>query len=234
MNVLTEKENKKSNKLRSEIDKEIGYTEKRNKVLSQLTPLENLKDKSIIVDKELRKRRIEIFCRMINAELEKDQVKESKYLKRMFNGEKIDNVTWDQAVELAKKSNTLTAKIVNDNSSKNISKWSQIGHGFKKALGLSKDKNQCPICKQQKGKSKKKQKKHMEKCNKKLQEKAEKIKKDFVKYQTSKIKKKEKITHTSFNDQERSRYYQDQYYGEKYNGNGLGNNRRGALSGGVF
>ena len=121
-----------------------------------------------------------------------------------------------------------------DKSSKNISAWSQIGNGFKKALGFSKDQNQCPICKQQKGKSKKKQKKHMEKCNKKLQEKAEKIKKDFVKYQTSKIKKKEKITHTSFNDQVRSRYYQDQYYGEKYNGNGLGNNRRGALSGGVF
>ena len=41
--MLTEKENKKSNELRSKIDKEIGNSEKRKKVLDNLTPTTKLK-----------------------------------------------------------------------------------------------------------------------------------------------------------------------------------------------
>ena len=61
-----------------------------------------LSDKSIKVDKELRKRRVMIFCDMYNGNLEKEHVKNSKYLKRMFSGEKIDGVTFKQACEKAK------------------------------------------------------------------------------------------------------------------------------------
>jgi hypothetical protein len=235
MTVLSASELKKSKELRSKIDKEIGYSEKRKKVLDNLTPLGKLKTKvkSIKVDKDLRQRRRIIFEKMYSNDLTKDQVKNSKYLGRMFSGEKIKDTTFDQACEKAKewkeKSDQIQAKIV---ESKNFSAWSQIGQGFKKALGFSEDKNKCPICKGQIGNSNKKRKKHMSKCNKKLEAKAEKIKKDFVKYQKS--KKKKKVIHTSFNDNVRSRYYHDQYMGEKYNGNGLGSNRRGALSGGVF
>ena len=75
--MLTEKENKKSNELRSKIDKEIGYSEKRKKVLDNLTPLGKLKTKvkSIKVDKDLRQRRRMIFEKMYNKDLTKDQVK---------------------------------------------------------------------------------------------------------------------------------------------------------------
>lgn len=231
---LSASELKKSKELRSKIDKEIGYSEKRKKVLDNLTPLAKMKSKvkSIKVDKDLRQRRRMIFEKMYNSKLTKDQVKNSKYLGRMFSGEMIKDVTFDQAIEKAKewkedtKCDQIQAKIVE------TSAWSQIGQGFKKALGFSKDKNKCPICKGQIGNSNKKRKKHMAKCNKKLEANAEKIKKDFVKYQKSKRKKK--VIHTSFNDSVRSRYYHDQYMGEKYNGNGLGSNRRGALSGGYF
>ena len=107
MKELSASELKKSKELRSKIDKEIGYSEKRKKVLDNLTPLaklkvKSIKVKSIKVDKDLRIRRRLIFEKMYSANLTKEEVKNSKYLGRMFSGEIINGVTFDQACEQSK------------------------------------------------------------------------------------------------------------------------------------
>ena len=219
MTVLSASELKKSKELRSktekEIEKQTGYTKKRDQVLDNLTPMRKLKDKSIKVDKELRKRRVTIFCDMYNAKLEKEDVKNSKYLKRMFNGEKINGITFKEACEKAKKSVIIQAKIVENKSSKNISAWSNLGQGFKKALGFGKKNKKCPMCKQQLSSKPQKRKRHLQKCSEKMQSQQNKTKKKFVKNTTT------KYTHTSFR--------------MGYDGSGLHDNlRRGALSGGYF
>ena len=96
--------------IEKQIEVDTNYTEKRNKVLKNLTPLENLNE-SIKVDKNLRERRLSIFAEMYNQTLTKDQVKESKYLSRMFSGEKIKGITFKKACELAKE-NTIKAIII--------------------------------------------------------------------------------------------------------------------------
>ena len=225
MTVLSASELKKSKELRSktekEIEKQTEYTKKRDQVLDNLTPMGKLSDKSIKVDKALRKRRVMIFCDMYNEKLEKEDVKNSKYLKRMFSGEKIDGVTFKQACEKAKKVDIIQAKIVE------TKKESGIVKVLKCAFGLGKKNTKCPMCKQQLSNRENKRKRHLQKCSEKMQSQQKKTRKTFVKNTT-------KTIHTSFNDSVRSRYFHDQQYGEKYNGNGLESNRRGALSGGVF
>ena len=80
MTVLSASELKKSKELRSktekEIEKQTEYTKKRDQVLDNLTPMGKLSDKSIKVDKALRKRRVMIFCDMYNEKLEKEAEKE--------------------------------------------------------------------------------------------------------------------------------------------------------------
>ena len=221
MTVLSASELKKSKELRSktekEIEKQTGYTKKRDQVLDNLTPMKKLKIKSIKVDKDLRKRRVTIFCDMYNGKLEKEDVQKSKYLKRMFSGEKIDGVTFKQACEKAKKSDIIQAKIVE------TKKESGIVKVLKCAFGLGKKNTKCPMCKQQLSNKKNKRKRHLQKCSEKMQSQQKKTRKTFVKNTT-------KTIHTSFNQQVRSRYFHDQ----DYDGNGLENNRRGALSGGYF
>ena len=211
---LSASELKKSKELRSktekEIEKQTEYTKKRDQVLDNLTPMGKLKDKSIKVDKALRKRRVMIFCDMYNGNLEKEHVKNSKYLKRMFSGEKIDGVTFKQACEKAKeiKSDTIQAKIVEQ-------KGSGIIKVLKCAFGLGKKNSKCPMCKQQLSNKKNKRKRHLQKCSEKMQSQEKKTKKKFVKNTTTSYR------HTSFR--------------MGYDGSGLHDNlRRGSLSGGVF
>jgi len=210
MTVLSASELKKSKELRSktekEIEKQTGYTKKRDQVLDNLTPMGKVKN-SIKVDKDLRKRRVTLFVEMYNANLTKESIQESKYLKRMFSGEKVGGVTFKEACEKAKKNDTIQAKIVENKSSKNVSAWGNLGNGFKKALGFSKNKNKCEFCGQQLSMKEKKREKHLRKCSEKKQAK----------------KDTRKTVHTSFR--------------MGYDGSGLHERmreRRGALSGGIF
>jgi hypothetical protein len=221
---LSASELKKSGELRSktekEIEKQTGYTKKRDQVLDNLTPMGKLKS-SIKVDKELRKRRVTLFAEMYNARLTKESIQESKYLKRMFSGEKVGGVTFKEACEKAKKSDTIQAKVVENKSSANFSAWGTLGQGFKKALGFGKKNAKCPMCKQQLSKKKNKRKRHLQKCSEKMQSRQNKTRQTFVKNTTTKTITQDR--HTSFR--------------MGYDGSGLHEKmreRRGALSGGVY
>ena len=197
--------------LTKKIDQEIGYTEKRNKVLEKVETIKPIK-----VNKALRKRRLELTVRLWNKGIEKKDIKHFKdmiekeknnYFKRMFSGEKIDKLSWDQCVDKT------FIKIEKPKVVKALG-WK---NGIKKMFGFSQD-DQCSFCGQQLSKKKKKRKKHLDKCNKK--EKSQKTK--FCEI----CKFSEKFCHCSAKQKDwknsvRSRYNHDLYPTNYYNGNGL-------------
>ena len=190
--------------LNKKIDREIGYTEKRNKVLEKVEIIKPIKS-----NKELRKRRVELIVRLWNKGCEEKDTthfkemlnaEKNNYFRRMFNGEKINGLSWDQAVD----------KTFRKPKIEKASSWKD---GIKKMFGFSKE-DQCNFCGQQLSKKKKKRKKHLENCKKK--DKVVKTKFCNICY------KSEKFCDCSEKQNAWKNSVRSRYNHSSYHGNGLG------------
>ena len=228
---LSEKEVKRSSELRKDIDKEIGFTEKQNKVLDNLKPIKIYKDilgKKITKIEWLQKRRTELFVQVFNSDMEEKDI--TPDLRSMFSGKMIKGLTFKKAIEIAtpKKEIKITAKIVEVKEKKKEGFWNSQKHIWKSAFTMSKSNKTCIYCNHTFS-SKKKLKKHMKKENKMQMKKAKREKKAMKKF-GQKLKsqniKNDKVKSLIWKERNLA-YYKDQdgdYRRSRrgsYHGNGL-------------
>ena len=227
---LSDKAIKRSSELRSEIDKEIGFTEKQNKVLDNLKPIKIYKDilgKKITKTKWLHIRKTELFVRIFNSDMEEKDI--TPDLRSMFSGKMIKDMTFDKAIEIATPKKEITAKIVEVKEKKKEGFWNTQKQIWKSAFSMSKSNKTCIYCNHT-FPSKKKLKKHMKKENKMQMKKAKRDKKamkNFGRKLKSQNIKNDKVKSLIWNERNLA-YYKDQdgdYRRSRrgsYHGNGIG------------
>ena len=238
---LSKKEKEESKRLRDQdlkltLENEIKYNEKRNKVLDNLKPLNQVlldpkeyKDilgKKITKTEWLQKRRTELFIRIFNNhDMEKENI--TPDLRTMFSGKIIKGMTFDQAIEIATPKKEITAKIIEVKEKKKEGFWNSQKQIWKSAFSMKNDNSKTCIYCNHTFPSKKKLKKHMKKENKiqmKIAKREKKAMKKFAKkLKANKIKSKKVSGHIW---KERNlTYYKDKdgdYRRGSYSGNGLG------------
>ena len=225
---LSDKAIKRSSELRSEIDKEIGFTEKQNKVLDNLKPIKIYKDilgKKITKTKWLHIRKTELFVRIFNSDMEEKDI--TPDLRSMFSGKMLKDMTFDKAIKIAtpKKEIKITAKIVEVKEKKKEGFWNSQKQIWRSAFTMSKSNKTCIYCNHT-FPSKKKLKKHMKKENKMQMKKAKRDKKAMKKFGQrlkSQNIKNDKVKSLIWKERNLT-YYKDQdgdYRRGSYHGNGL-------------
>ena len=135
---LSKKEKEESKRLRDQdlkltLENEIKYNEKRNKVLDNLKPINQVlldpKEYKDILGKKitkiewLQKRRTELFVQVFNSDMEEKDI--TPDLRSMFSGKMIKGLTFKKAIEIAtpKKEIKVTAKIVEVKEKKKEGFW---------------------------------------------------------------------------------------------------------------
>lgn len=237
---LSDKAIKRSSELRKDIDKEIGFTEKQNKVLDNLKPLKNqvllipkeYKDilgKKITKTEWLQKRRTELFIRIFNNhDMEKENI--TPDLRTIFSGKIIKGMTFDQAIEIATPKKEISAKIIEVKEKKKEGFWNSQKQIWKSAFSVKNDNSKTCIYCNHTFPSKKKLKKHMKKENKiqmKIAKRERKAKKKFAKKLKAQNIKNDKVKSLIWKERNLA-YYKDQdgdYRRSRrgsYRGNGLG------------
>ena len=235
---LTKKEQEESRKLRKQdlkltLENEIKYTEKRNKVLDNLKPIDKRIYKDILGKKItkiewLQKRRTELFIRIFNSDMKEENI--TPDLRTMFSGKMVKDMTFDKAIKIATPKKEISAKIIEVKEKKKGGFWNSQKQIWKSAFSMKNDNSKTCIYCNHTFPSKKKLKKHMKKENKiqmKIAKRERKAKKKFAKKLKAQNIKNDKVKSLIWNERNLA-YYKDQDGDYKrsrrgsYRGNGIG------------